>query len=302
MIASPSSDEIALESQLSSLGYHPLGPKSVVKRTGRSHLFNLQTSNGLLWIKHSYHLPPGEGAILGNLAERWQHHLPEIVCHSTYSIITKTLPGEELTEAHPLGDWTSAAHALGEIANAEKSQVDSWLALGVRDRRPDKWESVVLALRKSPTVATLDRQLLSRFDGFLPDFLDRYVDAFRSEPTLVPQDSGCCNIHITADGPIFYDWADVVVGHPVFSCDRLLDQTPSMYREEVIEAFCDPLNLSRNEFNAMRRSNVLHEVLRYHDELEFLEESDPQFQTLSAAVRSQLRVLIDFEYDKRKTT
>ena len=67
----------------------------------------------------------------------------------------------------------------------------------------------------------------------------------------------------------------------------------------MIEAFCAPLNLSREEFQAMRRSNVLHEVLRYHDELAYLAEDDPAFASLSASVRSQIGVLVEFESKRR---
>lgn len=300
----PVSDSLDLdiEAQLRAMGYSPLGTKSLIRNTGRTHLYTLETGKGLLWVKHGYHLPPGEGAILSRLTERWQRFLPEIVYASVFTLVSASMPGVELTPDHPLPDWVHAANALGQLLKGEASEVDAWLALGVRDRRADAWEPAVLALRKSPIVEALDRSLLAHFDDLLPDFLERYVNAFRMPPTLIPQDSGCCNIHVTENGPLFFDWADVVVGHPVFSCDRLLDQTPAAYRDAVIEAFCDPLGLSRSDFKAMRRSNVLHEVLRYHDELAFIEPEDPQYQTLAKAVQSQLKVLIDFEVQKKLAT
>ena len=51
--------------------------------------------------------------------------------------------------------------------------------------------------------------------------------------------------------------------------------------------------MSAVEFAAMRRSNVLHEVLRYHDELAWLEPEEPIHAALANSVRSQLRVLVE---------
>ena len=45
----------------------------------------------------------------------------------------------------------------------------------------------------------------------------------------------------------------------------------------------------------MRRSNVLHEVLRYHDELGYIAEDDSAYLSLAGSVRSQIRVLVEHE-------
>ena len=127
------------------------------------------------------------------------------------------------------------------------------------------------------------------------EFQSRYGEAFQSPASLVPQDSGCCNIHVEEGRAIFFDWADVVIGHPVFSCDRLLDQVPPERQDAVIGAFCEPLRLDRECFNAMRRSGVLHEVLRYHDELEHLPVEEENHDHLMQAVQSQLKILVEFE-------
>jgi hypothetical protein len=91
---------------------------------------------------------------------------------------------------------------------------------------------------------------------------------------------------------------DVVVGHSIFSCDRLLDQAPREYHDSIIEAFMASLRMTREEFKAMRCSNVLHEVLRYHDELSYIPATSITYQNLANSVRSQLRVLVEFEQRK----
>lgn len=94
---------------------------------------------------------------------------------------------------------------------------------------------------------------------------------------------------------MFFDWADVVVGHATFSCDRLLDQVPRERHEAVITAFIEPLGHTIDEFRAMLRSNVLHEVLRYHDELSHIATDDPALASLARSVCSQIRVLVEHE-------
>ena len=205
--------------------------------------------------------------------------------------------------------WVTAARTIAEIAQREVPHVEAWFARGVRDRRPTVWELSLRALVDSLVLRQLDFRVRKALDGMFDEFVSRYGDAFEAPATLVHQDSGCCNVPIVgyqlgdSQGPvapseaaaIVFDWADVIVGHPMFSWDRLLDQTRAACREAVNCAFCEPLSLGRPEFDAMRRSNVMHEVLRYHDELSFLDPFGEPHASLSNSVRSQLKVLVEHE-------
>ena len=280
-------------------------PLTEVKKWGRSSVHTTHVQDGILWLKHGYRLPPGEERVVERLARRHRSRLPEIVATWDGGFAMRPMEGVELDPDHELQSWVEAAEELGALLQSEIEHVDEWLQLGVRDRRPHdgsnrdgihaKWRATLDALRQSPVVAALGDDRLAQLDQLLPDWKQRYEDAFEYPATLVPQDSGCCNIHVTTEGPIFFDWADVVVGHPVFSCDRLLDQVPRDRQAAVISAFCAPLQLSEEEFRAMRRSNVLHEVVRYHDELDYVPAIDPIRDSLENSVRSQLCVLIDHE-------
>ncbi|MCA9001955.1 MAG: hypothetical protein KDB61_08535, partial [Planctomycetes bacterium] len=177
----------------------------------------------------------------------------------------------------------------------ESDHVAKWLELGVRDRRPAQYKAAVEDLLASRVLDNLEDSYTEELHARAPELIERYASAFQSSAALIPQDSGCCNVRLTDQGPLFYDWADVVIGHSTFSCDRLLDQAPREDHDAIIEAFLEPLHIPRPEFNAMRRSNVLHEVLRYHDELQHIPESNQVHQNLANSVRSQLRVLLDHE-------
>ncbi|MDF1836904.1 MAG: phosphotransferase [Planctomycetota bacterium] len=292
--------EASLDAALESAGRPRTGPIHRVRGWGRSCTQTVPTESGTLWIKHHYGLPPGEEVLLAELSKRWADRLPGVVTTLPGAVIMEALPGVELTEEHPVETWEAVARSLAELQAGESSKADFWLESGARDRRPTAWRTSVEALMESPVVTSMESELREGLMGFLPDFIGRYEDGFQLPPTLVHQDSGCCNIHVAQDGPIFFDWSDVVVGHAMFSCDRLLDQPPEEYREAIIQAYLDPLGLTRTEFQAMRRSNVLHEVLRYHDELTYLSPEDVTHKNLSRSVQSQLTVLVNHERAQRR--
>lgn len=287
-------------SALAAVGRPVTEAPTSVKSWGRAQIHTAPTHDGVVWIKHAYRLPPGEEAVLVALSTRWPAHLPRVVAHWDGAVVTDTLPGEPLTEESPLDDWAAAARVLGEIAAGEMAHAQDWLARGVRDRRPAAWPGALDALRASPVVCAMEPALLAGLDALLGDFESRYVDAFASPPTLVHQDAGCCNIHVVprakgTPGVVVFDWSDVVVGHAAFSCDRLLDQVPRERHDPVIEAFLDALPVSRAEFDAMRRSNIMHEVLRYHDELAYIDPAEPSHASLTRSVQSQIRVIVEHE-------
>ena len=283
---------------LTTAGRAPREAATVIRRWGRSSTETIECDGGLLWLKFSYRLPPGEEVVLSQLAPRWPELVPTPVATWSGGLALEPLGGAELSDSDPLERWCSAAEALGTIAAGERAHADEWLALGVRDRRPAAYRRAVEALPDSPVVQAMPDPDRRRLDHWLPDFIERFETGFQAAPTLVHQDSGNCNIHVRDDGLVVFDWADVVVGHAVFSGDRLLDQVPTDRADAVIDAFCGPLSLDREEWRQMRRSNVLHEVLRYHDELAYLDEEDTARESLSNSVRSQLKVLIDHE-DRR---
>ena len=281
-------------------GRPPTGAGSTVKKWARSLVRTIPTAAGTVWVKHSYRLPPGEEVVVGELFPRYSDSapncpLPDVIAHWPGGYAMEPILGEELTAEHPLEVWVRAAETIAKFAAAERAHAAAWVERGVRDRRPSHWQSAVEALLESPVLGTLDAEVRRGLDRFVPDFIDRYVRGFRSPATLVHQDSGSCNLHLTPTRCVLFDWADVIVGHATFSCDRLLDQAPSPFHAPVIEAFCRGAEIPLEEFRAMRRSNVLHEVLRYHDELAHIDRECETAHSLARSVRSQIEVLIAHE-------
>jgi hypothetical protein len=284
--------ESELDEALGNVGRARTGPITQERVWGRSCIQRAPTSAGEVWIKHGYSLPPGEDVVLATLPARWPDRLPGVVTTWPGTVVLEPLPGDELTPDHPAENWIDAARSLGELLAGEAEHAAEWLEAGARDRRPAAFRAAVFALMESEALEPLPGYVRRRFDDLVPGFATRYEDAFHGPSTLVPQDSGCCNIHLTPDGPVFFDWADVVVGHPVFSGDRLLDQVSPDRRSAVIAAFIGPLGIDEKRFRAMRRSNVLHEILRYHDELAHIPRDDETHHALAQSVRSQIGTLV----------
>lgn len=267
------------------------GPLESFKSWGRACIRVAPTADGPVWIKHAYRLPPGEDVVMATLATRWADRLPTLVTTFPGAIAMDPLPGQELTPAHPAEVWIHVAQCLGEMLATEREHVAAWLDAGVRDRRPEAWADTLDAFLSSPVAQATSPDIRTRIDTVRDELIDDYAALFGDVATLVPQDSGCCNIHV-GDRVVFYDWADVIIGHPFFSCDRLLDQTPRAIHGDVIDACAGAFGVRTDDFVAIRRFNVLHEAIRYHDELAYLDPEDPIATNLANAARSQLEVAI----------
>ena len=287
-----------IEEGLAAAGVKTLGPPQTIKSWARACLLTVETDRGSLWVKYAYRLPPGEEHVLATLATRHATGLPRVISHWDGAVVLAPLPGQELTPEHPLSDWEGATRTIATIQRAEIPHADAWLELGVRDRRPPAFADAVIALAESETLDELPPDVRGRFEELLPAWVVRYRDAFTSPATLVHQDSGCCNIHVGEGDPVLFDWTDVVVGHTAFSVDRLLDQVPAEHQDRIIDVYAEASGVDTTELRAMRRSNVLHEVLRYHDELEHISPDDQVHTNLSRSVRNQIQVLVAHE-DRR---
>jgi hypothetical protein len=264
------------------------GAVRTVKRWGRSCIQTAPTATGVVWIKYGYGLPPGEETVLAELAPRHAGQVPEVIVTWPGAVALAPLPGTPLTVESPLPHWCAAARTLATLQAAERVHSERWLTLGVRDRRPAAFAAALQGLLEGPAVEELDTESRRRLERRIPRLGEAFAAAFTQPPTLIHQDAGCDNVHIHGTEALLFDWADVVIGHPVFAADRLLAHASVNRREAVIDAFREPLGLDRAEFDALRRFAPLHELLRYQDELPYLQASDPLHAGLLQSIRSGL--------------
>ena len=84
----------------------------------------------------------------------------------------------------------------------------------------------------------------------------------------------------TDAGVCIFDWSDVVLGHPFFACDRLLDAcwSDAVRKATIVDACLAAwrdlasLDTLRAEFAACQKLRVLYEGLRWTDEIAGLPE------------------------------
>ena len=107
------------------------------------------------------------------------------------------------------------------------------------------------------------------------------------------------NIAVSANGPVLLDWSDVVVGHPFFACDRLLDAcwTDAARKEAVIAAYLSAFDavadaeILRRSFDAVLFLRVVYEGVRWMDEIEDLDPEAEHRRRLWADALAGLRAM-----------
>lgn len=258
-----------------------VGPHRVEQHRvwGRSTVLRVEVDGKVLWFKQSYDLVPGEGASLAQ-AHRVQGHrlaLAEVVSAEGSRVLMRPLSGVPLLE-RPASDW---AHTIRDIVQFQQvAELDPWRAMGVRGSQGTDWDARLATLfRDHDMPQSLAQAMAPRFEA--PALL----------PTcLLPQDLGPCNLRWLGDGAQAFDWTDVRIGDPGMLLDRFLNEcdTPAR-RDAVTQAWLDAWGPGAEAaWGATRRCALLHEAVRFDDELPWLDEDAPLALRLRALIRSQL--------------
>ncbi|MFT7669916.1 MAG: hypothetical protein ACI8X5_002623 [Planctomycetota bacterium] len=139
-------------------------------------------------MKHGYNLPPGEEQVLARLSKRWSDRVPDVLTTWTGAVAMAPLQGRELKEADPIDEWVSVAISLAEPQAGEALELEGWIGIGVRDRRPANWREALEQLLQSPVLGELGGPFLGELKALSSDFIERYQQAFESPAALVHQD------------------------------------------------------------------------------------------------------------------
>ena len=255
-----------------------VGPHSIEQHRvwGRSTVLRVEADGESLWFKQSYGLPPGEGAALAQ-AQRVESRLvlPGVVSAEGSRVLMRPLAGVPLLES-PDSCW---ARAIADIVQFQQAAEPApWQALGVRGSQD--WPARLATLfRDYDMPLELAEEMTPRFDdpGLLP-------------LGVLPQDLGPCNLRWLGERAQAYDWSDVRIGDPGMVLDRFLNEcdTPAR-REAVTESWLSAWGPEGEAaWAATRRCALLHEAVRFDDELPWLDEDAPLALRLRALIRSQL--------------
>lgn len=263
---------------------HHVGAHRVVQHRvwARSTVLQVDTDSRRLWFKQSYGLPPGEGAALALAADQAAtvpgFSVPQPVATAGARALMHPLTGRPLAHAPP-SVWSDAITAVVRFQRA--APVDAWRALGCRDLTRIDWSSRL-------------HDLFTRYE--LPvrwvDALAQRLSPLAAHPVVVlPWDLGPCNVHTVPDGIQAFDWSDVVIGPPGMLLDRWLTEcdTPAR-RDAVVQGWMAAWGAGADRmWQDTRRCALLLEVLRYDDELAWVDADAPLAVNLRRQNRAQLQ-------------
>ena len=197
-----------------------------------SAIWSVPTADGEVWLKC---LPPflgHEGQVLEALSGL---AVPRLLGRDEHRLLLRPLPGRDGYEA-TVDERKKLIDALVAIQRTTVHRTGEFLAAGVPDRR---WPTLLALARAVVDARMPDDERLQA----LVDDSDARVDAITAcglDDVLVHTDAHGGNARILegAATPIWYDWGDSAVGHPVLDVSVLeRPETPS--RDELISYWLD---------------------------------------------------------------
>ena len=257
----PPSDVVLEEDPLRTPWARPGGPRldlewvaSIVPVTGRpmqrrtwnlSAIWSVPTAGGEVWLKC---LPPflgHEGQVLEALSDQ---AVPRLVGRDAHRLLLRSLPGRDGYDA-TLDERRQLIDTLITIQRATVGRTSELLERGVPDRR---WPALLSAGR-----AVVDARLPEdlRLRALLED-ADARTDAITAcgmDDVLAHTDAHSGNARIVggAEGPIWYDWGDSVVGHPMLDV-AVLERPGTPFRDKLVSYWLDAWKLARPESDPHR--------------------------------------------------
>lgn len=264
-----------------------------VHASGRSLVLRLTDTDGArVYFKVDGAPAPSEAALLDVLAPLAGPILPPTLAADPVRgwLLRADFGGTLLEDIDSTHTWVEAAATLARLQRRLEGSLSAMEGL-VRDYRGAALsEAMVRMLRGEPEEAVVTPYAAmwcaTVAGSGIPD-------------SLVHQDFVACNVARTASGLIIFDWSDVVLGHPFFACDRMLDAcwTDTARKSAIIDGYLDawtdlmPLEALREVFAACQKLRVLYEDLRWEDELAGLPKGSEMWIRLEADRRAGLAMM-----------
>lgn len=279
---------------------------SVVRATGptaapRSWVVRLDDGDRRWYFKEDRSHGPSEASVLRRLAERRPSDVAVVTAIDEARGWSLTCDaGPTLRVENHTGTWCTAVRRLGELQVSEAMHTKEWRTLRCRDLSGDRLFGAIQSLfaaafpQLEPDVCDVLHSLTPRIEEACATLVDDPVP-----DTLVHRDIVPVNVVVSEDGPVLLDWSDIVVGHPFFACDRLLDScwTDRARKEAVIDAYLSAFecfadrDTLRRSFGAVLFLRVVYEGVRWMDEIEGLDPGSEHARRLWADALSGLRAM-----------
>ncbi|MDJ0972842.1 MAG: phosphotransferase [Planctomycetota bacterium] len=282
-----------------------LAPAAVhVTRAGaapRSWLACLEDGDARWYFKEDQSHGPSEASVLRRLAERRSADIAVVVAlDEAHGWSLTRDAGRPLRVEDPTELWCTAVRRLGELQVSETPHTEEWRMLRCRDLSGDHLFTAIQGLFTA-AFRELERDVCDALRSLTPR-IEEACATLTADPvpdTLVHRDIVPENVLVSDSGPTLLDWSDVVVGHPFFACDRLLDScwTDAVRKAAVIDAYLSAFggvtdrDTLRRSFDAVLFLRVVYEGVRWLDEIESLDPGSAHAGRLWADALSGLRAM-----------
>jgi hypothetical protein len=309
-----------IEEQLARLGYTQAGAVVQLKTAWTcSSILRVPTTAGDLYFKADYARPPAEGAVIAELARRWQRHVPRLLAadDSRRWMLTEDFGPCGLTQL-PFGRWLCAIRLFARLQRECSTELERWSQMGCPDRRLERLIEHLDPLLADPILARADppdrlsAEEMRQLHGRRGELKQECLELAGSGPpvSFVQQDFRDGNVAVRGRDYIFYDWSDTVLSHPFFSACRFLDyvgshgrkdgrRLPTAVRHERLrEAYLEPWapygsrRRLREVFQRARRLNPLYQAVRWYLELPYCEPGTPGWRDTLGSVTCSLKNLL----------
>jgi hypothetical protein len=196
-----------------------------------SAIWSVPTAVGAVWLKC---LPPflsHEAQVLRALSDR---AVPRLLGHDGHRLLLQSLPGRDGYDA-TIGERKQLIDTLIAIQLTTVSRTSELLASGVPDRR---WPALLAAAGAVVDArAPEDPELRALVEG--ADARVRAIVECGMDDVLVHTDAHSGNARIVEGaGPIWFDWGDSAVGHPILDV-AVLERPGTPFRDELIAYWLD---------------------------------------------------------------
>ena len=267
----------------------------------RSWVVRLEEGDRRWYFKEDRSHGPSEAAVLRRLAKRRPSAIAEVTAIDEARGWSLTCDAGPILRVEDHTDtWCAAVRRLGDLQVSEAAHADEWRARGCRDLSGDRLLGAIRTLLAA-AFRDLEPGVRDALHAVTPR-IEEACAALAVDPvpdTLVHRDIVPVNVVVSESGPVLLDWSDVVVGHPFFACDRLLDScwTDQARKQAVIDAYLAAFegvtdrDTLRESFDAVLFLRVVYEGVRWMDEIQGLDPASAHVRHLWADALSGLRAM-----------
>ncbi|MFY1654349.1 hypothetical protein ACN27J_26145 [Solwaraspora sp. WMMB762] len=305
-----------MRDQAEAAGLTPSGPVGQYVVSPYSCTLRLPADGGLLYFKAAPQAFAHEPRLVQALSEWFPDSVPRVVAIEAdrHWLLTRDIAPYSMIEdvTRDIDVYAAAVSRYAQMQVETAARTDEFLALGLPDRRlpllPDQFEDLVAdtALMLTNDEAGLSDTEYRMLRDYVPVFRRtcERLASYGMPETLQNTDFWRDCIAISGDRFVFLDWAESILGHPLYSLtmvlrDPLLSVAPDRDRmaQRLIDTYLShwaeylPEDAREEAFEVARPGGIVCRALAWRDCLSAPEQPD-RYEVTRGAVARNMRALL----------